>query len=162
MVTFMKINNKKNTKRKLIILSIGCALILCIASAWLISHGGSKSKIYDQSFANVIDYMSDKFTLDITKCVERHPEVWGPSFLKTYERYWIETEKYLPDKELKFKAWYYQIGGEDIIFTIVKINEEQTEISVDHVIHFFATISYLPISEQRILNIVEKELKEKN
>ncbi len=129
------------------VLIISCVLILSIAM-WITP----RSKIYDHSFSDVVNYFSEKFTYDVTACVKRHPSVWGPNFLDTSTHYWIETERYIPEKELKFEAWYYQIGGEKNIFTIIKLNEKQTKITVRQIISFFR--------EQHILNIIEKELKD--
>ncbi len=56
--------------------------------------------------------------------------------------------------------YYYQIGGEENIFTIRKLNEKQTKIAVDQTIRFIITFPDSPGRERSILNAIEKELKD--
>ncbi len=116
-------------------------------------------KIIDYSFSEVTGYLAEKFKIDVTSCIKEHPEVWGPDFLDKGTLYWIETEEYIPNKKLKFEARYYQIGGEESIFTIKSLGENQTEISIDRTIRFFIKMPNFGRSEKRILNIIEKDLK---
>ncbi len=150
--------NLAKYKRKFLFIVV-IAIIFVTGVIWK-----SQSRIYEHSFSDIVNYLSTKFTLDVTACggeAEYHPGVWGPNFLDESTIYAIETELYIPERELKFKAWFYQIGGEENIFVIKKLNEKQAKMTVDYKgLPSRFDLPFFLLRERSILNIIGKELND--
>jgi len=141
-------------------LAITTAIIAAIAGAGVLLFVGSRSqaRVINCPFADVVSYLCGAFNTDLTQ-IGKHTVAWGPKFLDTGTQYFVEPRVFLPDQELRFRAWYYQIGGEDNAFTIRKLNDRQTEITVDQVIRFLAVFPKCTVRERRILNSIQEDLE---
>lgn len=136
------------------------AMIVTIAVAGIFLFVGSRSqaRVINCPFADVVSYFCGAFHTDLTQSGKR-TMIWGPKFLDTGTQYFVEPRVFLPDQELRFRAWYYQIGGEDNAFIIRRINDRQTEITVNQVIRFLAVFPKCTVRERRLLNSIQEELE---
>ena len=141
-------------------LAITTAIIAAVAVAGVLLFVGSRSQacVINCPFADVVSYLSGAFNTDLTQ-TGKHTRAWGPKFLDTETQYFVEPSAFSPDQELRFRAWYYQIGGEDNAFIIRRLNDRQTEITVDQVIRFLAVFPKCTIRERRILNSIQEDLE---
>ncbi len=135
-------------------------MIVTIAVAGIFLFVGSRSqaRVINCPFADVVSYFCGAFHTDLTQSGKR-TMIWGPKFLDTGTQYFVEPRVFLPDQELRFRAWYYQIGGEDNAFIIRRINDRQTEITVNQVIRFLAVFPKCTVRERRLLNSIQEELE---
>ena len=107
-------------------------------------------------FAEVVQFLSTQFKTDIT--VAKGKEVWGPCFLDTGTLYRIHNEINIPDYMIRFKASYYQIGGEEYIFTVTNEGGARTKISVSHIVNFIITFRGLRSNDRKILDAINEML----
>lgn len=107
-------------------------------------------------FAEVVQFLSTQFKADIA--VAKGKEVWGPCFLDTGTLYRIYNEINIPNHMIRFKASYYQIGGEEYIFTITNEGGTQTKISVSHIVNFIVTFRGLRSNDRKILDEINEML----
>lgn len=141
-------------------LAVAIAFIVTIAAAGILLFVGSRSqtRMINCPFADVVSCFCGALHADLTQSGKR-TTIWGPKFLDTGTQYFVDTSVFLPDQELRFRAWYYQIGGEDNAFIIRRINDRQTEITVDQAIRFLAVFPKCTARERRLLNSIQKELE---
>ena len=91
------------------------------------------TRVYDHSFAEMQTYLSDRFEVDFTGPTDRFGERWGPPFLQTNTLYWVNRTQYVPDTALKVKAWFYQIGGEQITLSLREKDDARSTLYVDYI-----------------------------
>ena len=146
-------------KRRYIWLTVAGVLVIAVVIAWNFPGLRSQSRTLPYSFPQVVAYLSHVFKTDLTEH-GLHSEVWGPKFLDTTTHYFTETYRYTPGKTLRFQARFYQIGGEDNTFMIEALNDAETKLTVDQVVKFFLVFPYCTSSEVRILDTIEKDMKQ--
>ena len=146
-------------ERRYIWLGVAGVLLIALLIAWNLPGRRSQSRVLPYSFSQVVTYLTHVFKTDLTEH-GLHSEVWGPNFLDTTTHYFTETYRYTPGKLLRFQARFYQIGGEDNTFTVEALDGGETRLTVDQVVKFFLVFPYCKSSEVRILNTIEKDMKQ--
>jgi len=144
--------------KQLLAIATASLALVALAGAILLVGPKSQTRVLNRPYADVVAYLCGVFKTDLTK-TGLHSEVWGPTFLDTTTQYFVETYDFSPNKELRFQARYYQIGGEDNTFTIRRLNERQPKMTVDQVIHFFAVFPKCTGRELKILDTIQKDLE---
>ena len=135
------------------ILAVMFAIVMWYAPWWR-----SQSRVVDYPFRTVQAYLSNAFQTDLGKH-GLHPEVLGPSFLQNDTHYFTTTYLHVPGRFLKFDAHFYQIGGELHIFTLRRLAESRTRLTVDTEVHFFLVYPLCTRAEVEILDVIESEMK---
>lgn len=133
------------------------AVLFVIVVVLCLRGQGAQARQYSVSFADVVKYLSVQFKTDITDV--QNAEVWGPHFLDPGTLYWVQTETNIPNRMVRFKIWYYQVGGEDYTFTVTNNGPLHTEVSLNHVVHFIVTSRGCGVVERRILDAIGEDLK---
>ena len=141
-------------------IAVAFAIIAAIAGVGVLLVVGprSQTRVINCPFADVVSYLGGAFKTDLTK-TGKHMMAWGPRFLDTETQYFVEPSAFSPGQELRFRAWYYQRGGEDNAFIIRRLNDSQTEITVDQVIRFLAFFPKCNASERKILSSIQQDLE---
>ena len=147
------------TKSVITILSLFAAVFLFVATS-ACNRQRSQSILLELPFSKAENFLSSQFGTNVSVLASEHTEVWGPKFLDCDTRYWVETKKYSPGKLLKFEAWYSQIGGASVTFTLEFIDVNTTRLTVDKVATFFITNPYCSTDEKRILGQIKKAIDE--
>lgn len=93
-------------------LAITTAIFSAITGAGVLLFVGARSqaRVINCPFADVVSYFSGAFNADLTQ-TGKHTMAWGPKFLDNWDAIFRGTSCLLTDQELRFRAWYYQIGG---------------------------------------------------
>lgn len=146
--------------RKILTASLFLASIFLFTAMSACERQHSQSIVLEAPFSAVENFFFSQFGTNVSELVTEHAEVWGPKFLDCGTRYWVETKKYSPGELLKFEAWYSQIGGASVTFTIEFIDANTTRLTVDKVATFFITNPYCSVDENRILGQIRSEIEE--
>jgi len=146
-------------KSVITILSLFASVFLFVATS-ACDQKRSQSILLEASFSETENFFFSQFGTNVSSLVTKSAHVWGPTFLDDGELYFVETKEYSSGKLLKFRAWYYQIGGESVTFTLESIDAHRTLLTVDKQIEFFITNPYCSTDEKRILGQIKKAIDE--
>lgn len=148
------------TKKKRIVVSIAIAIacIFVVCLVWSLARSRPETKVYAVPFPDVVAYLNESFGTNVTACISGSAWAWGPSFLSTNTVYWIETDVYVPEKELKFKAWFSQIGAEHNTFHVQREGPGRTSIAFEQDVKLFISLPFGRGAEHRILKEIERNL----
>lgn len=146
--------------RRILTVSLFLASVFLFTAMSACDRQRSQSIVLETPFSEVENFFSTQFGTNAL--ATEHAEVWGPKFLDCGTRYWVETKKYSFGKLLEFEAWYYQIGGASVTFTLEFIDANKTRLTLDKVARFFITNPYCSADEKRILGQIKKAIEEQN